>query len=180
VQGIAPLGAASTIGNSSTSPTEGDRVPTKTEARITAQLNLALCHPSADNRHLRRVVRWSNDPRNAAAATRTLDAHNGGLAAQLDRAGHLDDYSVLGLLFRLDVEAVLPDGNPTLVDRAFDRAVQRYAGLHPNHGLGVPEHVAADPVGTVRAAYVLARDLATARCDDSAGTATCLCRRASD
>lgn len=154
---------------------------TITEARITAKLDRALQHPQADNRHLRSVLRWSTNPVNAARATRVLDTRNGTLARELDREGHLDDYSALGVLFRRDTETVLPDGDLTLVDRALDRAVQAYAGIESDDDGLVPGHVATDPIGCVRAAYALSRDMATVEFNDTPlpGVA-CSCKQATD
>lgn len=133
--------------------------------RIARVLDRALGHERATNRRVRRLLRWATNPVNAHTITRQLRDHSRSLVGALNAEGHLDDYCTMGVLFRTDAAALLRETDVPLLEVAFDDAVAAFAGWSRPVD-AIPAHVLADPVAAVRAAYVLARDLAVVEFDD--------------
>lgn len=59
----------------------------------------------------------------------------------IDAEGRLDDYSVLGVLFRTDVVGMLKEADVSKLDAALDEAIARTQALRPLSDGHLPAHV---------------------------------------
>jgi hypothetical protein len=129
--------------------------------KLNRGVHRALQHPRADNRHLRRILRWAVDPADAAALYELLRARSCALVAEIDATEHLDDYSTFGLLLRSDAGDILEEGDLRLLEVGIDDAIDAFVGYRRHDEGHLPENMSADPVAAVRVAYALTRDLTT-------------------
>jgi hypothetical protein len=139
---------------------------TVSRTQITQELDLATKHPRANNKHIRRILRWATDPERASTITQMLRHHNRTLLQAIDADGHLGDYSVLGILFRTDAAKMLKEADVQQLYTALDDAICSHSCSVSPPKQHVAAHLLHDPVGAVRTAYVLARDLAEVDFDD--------------
>ena len=73
-----------------------------TTDRLIHEPQRAVRHAHAYNIHARRVLRWAQNPINAATITDLLASRLGALVQALDAVGHLDEYTVLGTVLRTE------------------------------------------------------------------------------